>query len=316
MPRLRGVGLLEPIIIAVIIAAPLLAAEVSEEARRRARGTEQFRILYWPADEEQAIIAQQAATTALPRLQYALDIQLERRILIEICHTQQEFNERVGEASPPWVMGRAFPNQDHVVVKALGPQRIGKLVAHELCHIVLQKKLDQTGAPAPRWLHEGLAKYATADLPMADQQVLSQAAAADKLLTIAQLEEAFAGPTEKVSLAYAQSYTLVCYLTELSAGEGVGRFLEELGRTGEVERALVRAYHKPAPQLEQEWLEQVRRAYMGRGKVAKYGVFIWVAPGAVFIAGASVKLYRARRIRRRLQEEERLRTLLEGAEDE
>lgn len=305
-------SVIELILIAAITLAGPIRVCVGEQARQRARGTEQFRILYAPADEEQAIIAQQAATIALRRLQQALDIKLQRRIQIEMCHTQQEFNQCVGEANPPWVMGRAFPGQYRVVVKALGPQRIGRLVAHELTHVVLQHKLDQTGAPAPRWLHEGLAKYVTGDLPMTDQQILSQAAAANKLLTLDELEKAFAGPVAKTSLAYAQSYTLVRYLAELNPGEGLGRFLEELGEVGEVQRALVRAYQKPVAQLQEQWLEQVRRVYMGRGIMDKYGLIIWVAMAGLFLVVVAVKLYRARRIRRRMQEEERLRELLEG----
>ena len=291
-------------------------APASEQPQWRARGTEQFRIIYRPADEDQARIAQRAATVALGRLQRALDIELEGRVEIKLCHTQQEFNEFVGEKSVPWVMGRAFPRENRVVVKALGPQRIGKLVAHELCHIVLERKLEQTGAPAPRWLHEGLAKYATEDLPMPDQQTLSHAVAADELLNLDELEKAFAGPVEKVNLAYAQSYTLVRYLAELNPGEGLGQFLEELGRVGAVDRALVRAYHQPVAQLEQQWLAQVRRAYMGRGMMDKYGAIIWIGMVGLFAVVVVIKLSRAGAIRRRMQQEERLHQLLEGPDED
>jgi len=299
-------------VIAMLTLALPITVSGNGRSRQRALGTEQFRILYAPADEDQAIIAQQAASTALRRLQQALDIKLQRRIQIHICHTQQEFNHYIGETGPPWLMGQAFPNQSRVVVKAIGPQRIGRLVAHELTHVVLQHKLDQTGAPAPRWLHEGLAQYATGDLPSGRRQVLSQAAAADKLLTLEEVEKAFGGPVAKVNLAYAQSYTLVGYLAQLNPGEGLGRFLDELGEVSDVDRALVRAYHKPAGQLEEEWLGHVRRAYLGRGIMNQYGTIIWVAMAALFAVVVAVKLWRARRIRQRMQQEERLRQLLEG----
>ncbi len=311
-PCLPGaVALMAPVLLALVL--PVAA----EQSQWRARGTEQFRILYRPADEDQARIAQRAATVALDRLQQALDIKLEGRTEIKLCHTQREFNEFVGEEAPPWIMGRAFPAQNLVVVKALGPQRIGKLVAHELSHIVLQRKLDETGAPDPRWLHEGLAKYATEDLPMEDQQILSQAVAARKLLKFDELEKAFAGPVEKVNLAYAQSYTLVRYLTQLNPGEGVGEFLEELGQVGDVERALVRAYHQPVAQLEEQWLAQVRRVYMGRGIMDKYGAIIWMGMVGLFLVVVMVKLFRARVIRRRMQQEEQLHQLAEaGGQDQ
>ena len=309
---LASAGLSKLILVAALISVAAAAAGSDQLHRRWVRGTDEVRILYWPADEEQALRAEQAATVAVHQLQHALGTKLEDRVQIEICQTQREFDERVGERSAPWIIGRAFPAGNRVVVKALGPERIGALVAHELCHIMLERKLDQTGARAPRWLHEGLAKYATADLPLEDQQVLSQAAAADELLTIAELEEAFAGPSEKVTLAYAQSYTLVRYLAELGPEAGLGRFLAELGRVGEVRRALLRVYDQPLEQLEREWLDDVRRAYLGRGIMDKGGAIIWVAMAGLFLVAVGAKLYRARRIRRRMREEEQIRELLEG----
>ena len=296
-------------ILLMLAATSILPAQ---QGTRLAQGTEELRVVYWPADEEQAQIATQAGTQAIARLKHTLEMELDQRIHIDLCHTNKEFDERTAKKNDPWVQGRAFPGQNRVVVKAIGPVRIGKLVAHEILHILLQHKVDETGAPAPRWLHEGLAKYATVDLPMEERELLGQAAANGELLSISELEAAFSGPPQQVSLAYAQSYTLVDYLTSLEAKAGLSGFLEELGNVGEVERALIRAYQMPISELEQQWLREIARIYLPQRSPHILDNWIWIAIVVLFVAAVITRLARARVIRQRMQEEERLRQLTES----
>jgi len=284
----------------------------AQQGTRLVQGNDELRIAYWPADQQQAEIALQAGTQAIARLKYTLDLELEQRIHIDLCHTNKEFDEQTGQRNDPWVQGRALPRQNRVVVKAIGPVRIGKLVAHEILHILLQRKLDETGAVAPRWLHEGLAKYATGDLPMEERELLGQAAADGKLLHINELEAAFTGSPQQVSLAYAQSYTLVDYLSSLEGKAGLSGFLEELGNVGEVERALVRTYQMPIGQLEEQWLRQIARVYLPQRSPHILDNWVWIAIVVLFVAAVITRLARARAIRRRMQEEERLRQLLKS----
>ncbi len=284
----------------------------AQQGTRLVQGTDELRVAYWPADEAQAKIATQAGTQAIARLKHTLGLELDQRIHIDLCHTNKEFDEQTAKKNDPWVQGRAFPRQNRVVVKAIGPVRIGKLVAHEILHILLQHKLDETGARASRWLHEGLAKYATGDLPMEERQLLGQTAAAGELLSINELEAAFGGSPQQVSLAYAQSYTLVDYLASLEGKAGLSGFLEELGNVGEVERALIRAYQMPISQLEQQWLREIARIYLPQRSPHILDNWVWIAIVVLFVAAVITRLARARVIRRRMQEEERLRQLTES----
>ena len=284
----------------------------AQQGTRLVQGTDELRVAYWPADEAQAEIALQAGTLAIARLKHTLDLDLNQRIHIDLCHTNKEFDELTAYKNDPWVQGRAFPRQNRVVVKAIGPVRIGKLVAHEILHILLQRKLDETGARSPRWLHEGLAKYATGDLPMEERQLLGQTAADGGLLSINELEAAFGGSPQQVSLAYAQSYTLVDYLSSLEGKAGLSGFLEELGNVGEVERALIRAYQMPISELEQQWLRQIAHVYLPQRSPHVLDNWIWIAIVVLFVAAVITRLARARAIRRRMQEEERLRQLTES----
>jgi len=297
---------------AVLLTLCLSSNLPAQQGTRLVQGTDELRVAYWPADQQQAEIALQAGTLAIVRLKHTLDLDLNQRIHIDLCHTNKEFDEQTARKNDPWVNGRAFPRQNRVVVKAIGPVRIGKLVAHEILHIMLQHKLDETGAFAPRWLHEGLAKYATGDLPMEERQLLGQAATAGELLGINELEAAFSGPPQQVSLAYAQSYTLVDYLASLEGKAGLSGFLEELGNVGEVERALIRTYQMPISQLEQQWLRQIARVYLPQRSPHILDNWVWIAIVVLFVAAVITRLARARAIRRRMQEEERIRQLTES----
>ncbi len=284
----------------------------AQQGTRLVQGTDELRVAYWPADEAQAEIALQAGTLAITRLKHTLGLDLKQRIHIDLCHTNKEFDERTAKKNDPWVQGRAFPRQNRVVVKAIGPVRIRKLVAHEILHILLQHKLDETGARSPRWLHEGLAKYATGDLPMEERQLLGQTATDGELLSINELEAAFGGSPQQVSLAYAQSYTLVDYLASLAGQAGLSGFLEELGNVSEVERALIRAYQMPISELEQQWLREIVRVYLPQRSPHILDNWVWIAIVVLFVAAVITRLARARVIRRRMQEEERLRQLTES----
>ena len=296
-------------ILLILAATGILSAQ---QSTRLVQGTDELRVAYWPADEVQAKIAVQAGTQAIARLKHMLAVELDQRIRVDLCHTNKEFDERTTKKNDPWIQGLAFPGQNRVVVKAIGPVRIGKLIAHEIMHILLQRKLDETGARASRWLHEGLAKYATGDLPMEERQLLGQAAAGGELLSINELEAAFAGPPEQVSLAYAQSYTLVDYLASLEGKAGLSGFLEELGSIGEIERALIRAYQMPISQLEEQWLGEIARIYLPQRSPHVLDNWVWIAIVVLFVAAVITRLARARAIRRRMQEEERLRQLTES----
>ncbi len=297
---------------ALLLTLCVVSSLSAQPGTRLVQGTDELRVAYWPADQQQAEIATQAGTQAIARLKATLDMELSQRIHIDLCHTNKEFDERTAEKNDPWVQGRAFPGQNRVVVKAIGPVRIGKLVAHEILHILLQRKLDETGAHAPRWLHEGLAKYATGDLPMEERELLGQAAADGKLLHINELEAAFSGPPQQVSLAYAQSYTLVDYLTSLEGNAGLSDFLEELGNVGDVKRALIRTYQMPISRLEEQWLRQIARVYLPQRGPYALDNWVWIAIVVLFVAAVITRLARARVIRRRMQEEERIRQLTES----
>jgi hypothetical protein len=290
----------------VLLVLTPVAAQDAESARR-ILGTEHLRILHWPQHEELAAIARRAGSDAVTRLQSILDMELEERIDIFIVRSQEEFNELSGAESKPWTIGRAIPGIRRVVVKPMGPQRLPELVAHELAHIMLDLRMGENARLLPRWLHEGIAKYAADDFSEEDKRVIADAALSEELLTIDGLADAFRGDREQVSLAYAQSYTLVEYLSEIRPAEGLAPLIEQIAKGRDVRLALGLAYQRPVPQMEREWLERIRTGYVHQVAPPLYEALIGAMFVVAFFIAWLVVRRRSRRIRERMKREERLR---------
>ncbi|MFW5867374.1 MAG: peptidase MA family metallohydrolase [Armatimonadota bacterium] len=285
-------------LLAVLATASLAVAEPV----RRVLGTEHLRISYWPEHEELAEIARDTGSDALTRLRGMLDVEPEKRIDVYIVRSRKEFDELTGAKNKPWTLGRAIPGIMRVVVKPMGPQRLPKLLAHELAHIMLDVRMGEDAHLLTRWLHEGIAKYAADDFEEAERRVIADAALSDELLTIDELDEAFRGDREQVSLAYAQSYTLVEYLSEIRPADGISPLLEQLAEGRDMRLALGLAFGRPVPRMEEEWREGLRTGYMHHVAPPLGEAII----GGLFVISFAIAWFFVRRRSARIRERMRL----------
>jgi hypothetical protein len=266
-----------------------------------------YRLHYWPELQAQADVTAAAAQAAVPRLRRALDLPPGERVDIYLARTAQEFRRLTGGSDPNLVLGEAFPERRTIVLQPLTGEPLRRLVVHELMHVLLQDKVAETGAEPPRWLHEGLAKYAAEDFSPTDRMLLTDAVNQGKLIPLPDLDKAFGGSPEKVSLAYAESYTLVDFLANLEPARGLGPFLRQLGQVGEVNRALMRAYNLTPEAFAEQWRRHMLLEYLGRSNQEVGTILIWAGIVALFLLLLVRQLRRSAAIRRRLEEEERAR---------
>ncbi len=292
-----------------VVALAIAAAAGHAEPVRRVLGTEHLRVLYWPDHEELAEIARDAGREGMARLSRILDFEAQDRIEIYIVRSQAEFDELTGTRNRPSVIGRALTRQLRVVVKPMGPERLPDLVTHELAHVMLDLRMGDEAHRLTRWLHEGIAQYAEGGISTTQRRIIGRAAMADELLTIDELDDAFHGDSQQIALAYAQSFTLVEYLGEISPAEGISPLLDQLARGRDMRLALGLAFGRSVPVMEEEWLERLRLEHMGHLRMPPSEAMI----SALFLIAFFIALFfvrrRSARIRRRMEREERLRDI-------
>ncbi|MFW6437547.1 MAG: peptidase MA family metallohydrolase [Armatimonadota bacterium] len=298
------------LLLVIALTTPVNAQDA--EATRRVLASDHLRILHWQEHEDLAGIARDAGNGAIHRLQSLLEMELDERVDIYIVRSRDEFDDLTGVENKPWTIGRAIPSILRIVVKPMGPQRLPELIAHELAHIMLDLKMGEQAHALPRWLHEGIAKYAANDFDANDKRVIADAALSDELLTIDDLENAFLEDREDVALAYAQSYTLVAYLSDIRPAEGIAPLLKQIEKGRDVRLALGLAFHRPVPQMQREWLEQIQTGYVHHvapplSEALIGGLFVV----AFFIAWVFARR-RSARIRERMMREEQMRQAVGG----
>lgn len=296
------------LICALLLAAGAPALSQDEQARR-VLGSEHLRVLYWPEHEALAEVAEDAGIIAINRLRRMLDVEPQQRIDVFIVRSQAEFDALSGGPSRHSVVGRAITGKLRVVVKPMGRQRLPDLIAHELAHIMLDMRMGEKAHMLTRWLHEGIAQYAEGGIDENQRRIIARAAIADELLTLDELDAAFGGDSQQIALAYAQSYTLVEYLSDISPGEGIAPLLDQLSKGHDIRLAMGLAFGRAVPVMEEEWLQGLRHRYFGHFGVPFYEGLV----GVLFIVALAIAMIyvrrRSMRIRRRMEQEERLREL-------
>ena len=192
------------------------------------------------------------------------------------------------DAPPPrYATGVSYPAQ-RVAIVALADARSSneanatETLAHELAHVALA---EATGdAPLPRWFHEGFAIHAAGERSLARYEVLAEAAAFRRLISLDALDSHFADESFDVTLAYAESADVLRFLAR--DGDRL-RFVSllERARVGvPFDRALGDAYGIDLRKLDYEWRGDAAKRFAFL-PIFTGGSIVWVALAVVFAFG-------------------------------
>jgi hypothetical protein len=134
---------------------------------------------------------------------------------------------------PPWVSGYAVGEQGVIVllpgrVPGYPDSSLSDLLAHEVAHVLIARAAG--GRPLPRWFHEGMAMIAGLSWGFDDRSRLTLALLVDRPVSLAALDDRFAGGQAEVNRAYAIAGSFVHDLFD-QYGQGVAaRILQGVSR--------------------------------------------------------------------------------------
>lgn len=296
---------------ALILAAGLLGwSAVTQPSGSRLLETRRFTVRYPSSARLQAEAIASEADPLAERLERELGVDLGARAEIVLCDSDREFDAAAGAAQPAWVVGVARPGLNRIALRLGSVKGLRRVTRHEVAHLLVGKALGEAEASAPRWLHEGAAKYYAADWTRNDRAALAEAVAGGRLPTIDELEEFPTHPAQGAG-AYAASYVLVEYLVSLDASRGLSPFLTEIRRTGDTSRAFVRTYRLSQNEVEAGWHEAMATKTRTEPIAWAVETTIFLLLVIAFIFAYARVRRRSREIRRRMEEEELVAGLVE-----
>ncbi|MFH1084906.1 MAG: peptidase MA family metallohydrolase [Chloroflexota bacterium] len=221
--------------------------------------------LYWygnTSDGQRARDLLEKGEQAIGRLERELGVAVSERVQIYAYNAQRDMLPALSSRSDSYderVLTLGVAVDEHTLL-LLGTHRdVQQTVAHELSHIVVGIATDNPYMELPRWLDEGLAMYAEAELPRDNRQALDQAVRNDVLLSVRSMTS-YAGKAELVDLYYGQAYSIVAFMLNEFGRDQMTALLSAFAEGVPQEDALQRTYGFGLDELDTRW-----RASLGLG---------------------------------------------------
>lgn len=157
---------------------------------------------------------------------------------------------------PSWTGGMAFPEHNIVIMGTSSGADTSwdkSTVVHELTHVLVGHLTFSCLGDVPTWLNEGLAVYSEGDLDANSAAQLNDAIQNDTLLTVRSLSVGFSEVSDKASLSYSQSYSIVKFLIGTYGQDKMTELLTTLRDGTTVDDALRKVYGFDVDGLEAAW---------------------------------------------------------------
>jgi hypothetical protein len=154
-----------------------------------------------------------------------------------------------------WTGGVAFTAFSTIAI-GISPSELnwGKsALVHELMHLVVHQATFGPYGQLPLWLDEGLAMCSEGELDPTLRSYLEEAISKDELISVRSLCSPFSAYSEKASLSYAQSYSLVVYLMDNYGQDSMLDLLTILKQGSTYDEALTEVYGFDIDGLDARW---------------------------------------------------------------
>jgi hypothetical protein len=153
------------------------------------------------------------------------------------------------------IAGAAFP--EYGLIAAAVPEgdrrELGRVIPHEVSHLMLNQATANPFGSPPLWLDEGLAVYMQDGGKEKFPRTVQRAVAEDRLFALESLAATFPLDPEGAHLAYAQSLGAVTYLLERYGQEGMVHLVESIGEGLSIDDAMTAAVGVDLATFEREW---------------------------------------------------------------
>jgi hypothetical protein len=134
-------------------------------------------------------------------------------------------------------------------------------MTHEFAHLVTGYLSDNPYNSIPRWLGEGISENAEGGITSSAVEQLMKAVKTDQLISVRSLTSPFLVKSDKVSLSYAESYSIVSYLVRTYGQDKLSQLLDCFKQGSTYEDALQKVYNVKTDDLNSSWQNYVKTRY-------------------------------------------------------
>lgn len=214
-------------------------------------------IHYYGAEKDFAQSMLDAGNEGLRRNKERAGMSPDIPVEIYVYPTYEEMRDAV-LFEPQWTGGLAYSDFSIIIMGTSGDAGYDKAtVIHETTHILVGRNAFTCIGSIPTWLNEGLAVYNEGELDQSMKNLLDIAIRDDTLFPIRTLAGNFSEIPEKALLSYAQSYSVVKFMTETYGQEKMNELLKALSDAEPIDAALQSIYGFDTDGLDAQWRESL-----------------------------------------------------------
>jgi hypothetical protein len=216
-------------------------------------------IYFYDGGDSFGELAMEVTNRTLERFGSDFDVQLDDPINIVIYGSVADFQDALPYNSPEWIGGFADPGQN-LIVAGIAPgsgaaTEMGRMLTHEVVHLlVAQATLNPFNGP-PRWLDEGLAINYQEVQEERFRRVLNLAMDEGRLIPLPALRSSFPSDPDLAILSYAQSESIVEFLIDEYGYESIAALLVVYRDGVSHGQAVERTLGRSLDELDAEWKE-------------------------------------------------------------
>jgi hypothetical protein len=267
----------------IFFATSLIAAEPSTLQ------TEQVIIVF---EESLRNVAEEVAgnyPSARQALEASFQWPLEFRPTLVLIKDRQQFQQMVGTDQ---IVAFAVPRKKIMVIDYsrmnTSPFTLKTTLKHELCHLLLHHYIDRSNLP--KWFDEGVCQWASdgiAEIIMDYKRSnLTRAVLGGRYFRMRELNTRFPGDKDSLQLAYAQSKSLVDYISREYGKESILTILNNLRYGLSFEKAIQQGLAISFIELEREWLDHLKHRHTWFTYISIYMYeFIFVLGALIVVVG-------------------------------
>ncbi len=218
--------------------------------------------LFWYEGNE--LFAQQlmtAAQGALSRLSNEFNASLQQPVKFYIYADATALQGALANPDT-WTGGMTLPAYNTIMI-GIAEDNLDwgmRAVAHELGHLVVGQIVYSPFGTLPTWLSEGIAMNAEGEMTSDFQDRLNESISDNTLFSVRSIASTFPADSSEAKLCYAESYSVVRYLTDNYGSAKLLALLDAFKQGSTVDEALKQIYGFDMDGLNETW-----RASLGLG---------------------------------------------------
>ena len=195
-------------------------------------------------------------------LEKTLRLKLHFRPTVLLTDNRERF---LGMAGSNFVVAYAIPQRNLIVIDYsrmnTHPFNLGSILKHELCHLLLHDHIGRDNLP--KWFDEGISQWVSDGVTelfiSRKKSVLDVAVLSKNLYAIDQLNDSFPEDQDSLLLAYAESKSLVDYISSKFGRNSVLDIIVHLKDGDKIDVAILESLSISLYELESRWKSHLRK---------------------------------------------------------